>query len=451
MRRSFPAAAVAAVGVVLAAIALLHSGDSSSYRVNAVFDTAKGIVPGQLVKIAGVRVGTVTDVKLTADRKARITLKVKAGFAPFRSDASCRILPEGLISENFVECTPGSSSRPLAAGPGGTPTVPVQHTTVPVELQDVINVFSLPVDKQIGALVNELGIATAGRGDDLNAILRRANPALTDARRALTLLADQRRQIADAVSQTDTVLASLAAGRNDVSRFVTNAGAVAGTTAGHAAPLAAAVRDLPPMLASVDRGLRSVRRITATGTPLLRELRTAAPALNTFAHAIVPFARQGEPAVKRIGAVTEKGRTDLRAATPVFGHLSDLAASLQPAARQVALLVDSMTKQGGTENVMKFFYQMAAMSGGYDSTSHFVAVLINVWANCLLNLATKGCSQAYSAPGGGTIPANAPSVGPQRLGTVLEPGAPVLRSTQMEQLAKQHPERIKALLDLLLK
>ena len=68
---------------------------------------------------------------------------------------------------------------PLPRSPrDGLPTVPLQRTTVPVSLQDVLDIFSLPVDERLSVLINELGIGTAGRGTDINAILRRANPAL---------------------------------------------------------------------------------------------------------------------------------------------------------------------------------------------------------------------------------------------------------------------------------
>ena len=55
-----------AAAIVLAVVAIGPPAQAdSAYRVDAIFDTAKGIIPGQLVKIAGARVGTIDDVKLT--------------------------------------------------------------------------------------------------------------------------------------------------------------------------------------------------------------------------------------------------------------------------------------------------------------------------------------------------------------------------------------------------
>src|SRR6202030_1613041 len=192
-------------------------------------------------------------------------------FAPFRSDASCTILPEGLISENFVECKPGQAKAPLAAAAGGTtPTVPLAHTTVPFSLQDVLNVLSLPTDERLSVLISQLGIGTAGQGQNINAILRRANPALQQSQRVLRIVDDQRAQLATAVGQTAQVLASLARRSNNLREFVDSA--------------------------------------AATATPLLSELRTAAPELNRVTTTLPAFATAGIPALKTLSAAAAAGR-----------------------------------------------------------------------------------------------------------------------------------------------
>ena len=43
----------------------------------------------------------------------------------------------------------------------------------------------MPVDVRLQVLINELGIATAGRGEDLKALLERSNPALGQAQQVL--------------------------------------------------------------------------------------------------------------------------------------------------------------------------------------------------------------------------------------------------------------------------
>src|SRR5439155_15713038 len=70
VRRLAALAAVVAIG----ASALLASGfggsSGSAYRVDALFDDASNLIPGQDVKIAGANVGSVVGVRLTRTWRA---------------------------------------------------------------------------------------------------------------------------------------------------------------------------------------------------------------------------------------------------------------------------------------------------------------------------------------------------------------------------------------------
>ena len=56
----------------------------------AIFDDAGNIIPGEQVKIAGVKVGKVTSVTPTPQAKAAVVLDISNdGFKDFRDDASC--------------------------------------------------------------------------------------------------------------------------------------------------------------------------------------------------------------------------------------------------------------------------------------------------------------------------------------------------------------------------
>lgn len=448
MRRR-PAIGAALAVAVLGALALgwRGGGNGPSYRVDAVFDTAKGLVPGQTVKIAGARVGHVVGVQLVPGPAAKIQLKIPGRYGPFSVDARCRILPEGLISENYVECDPGRSRVPLPAAADGVPTVPRAHTTVPVTLQNVIDVFAAPTSERLRIVLNELGIATAGRGQDLDAVLRRANPSLTQARALTAILDRQNRTIGDAVDQTDRVLMSLAGDRRAVRTFVGRAADLADTLAPVRDGISATVRGLPRMLASTDQTLAQVRQLTTNATPLLRDARAAAPALGTTTSALRTFSRRGVPAVAALARAALTGRGALPPTARLIRALRRLARAAQPVAPQLRDLLVSLRNTGGIEGVLNLGYTLASMSSGYDAVSHMAGVYIGVAPGCivanLLNTALPpGCDHRYGAPGHGTVPVNAPGAGPQdRFDTVLGgaranpaarrglPGAPATRRT----------------------
>lgn len=415
MRRIALALALLAATTVLVGTAGVtgSQGSSSTYRLAAIFDTARGLVPGQQVKVAGAVVGRVEKVTVVPGPKARVELSVEGRFAPFRSDARCSILPEGLVSENYVDCVPGSAARELAPDRGGTPTVPLEQTAVPTSLQDLLDAFSLPVGERVRGLIHELGLATAGRGEDLDALLRRANPALQDTRRVLAVIEDQRTQIARAVGDTDRVLAALATREDDVRRFM-SASADLATAAGRRAPaLSAAVRDLPPMLDATRPALHSLRRTATQVTPVVRDLGTAAPGLRTLTREVPPFVAAGTPAVSSLAAAARTGRPATRAARPVVRTLRETAGAAVPFARNLDVLLRSTRDSGGFEGLLRTFYSIAVSMSGYDDISHVVGLAINVYPQCIADQTTPGCDARYLAPGRGTVPVNNPACGPR--------------------------------------
>ncbi|HSO99357.1 MAG TPA: MlaD family protein, partial [Solirubrobacteraceae bacterium] len=173
MRRIIAIVLTLAAGAAALLIILGPSAEgASSARFDVIFNDARGLIAGQLIKVAGARAGQIEDVVVTPDFKARVEGTIDSRFLPLRQDATCTIRPEGLIAENYVDCDPGTlGSPPLRAQGGRPPTVPVARTTEPVSLLDLFNIFNLPTRQRFTAIVDELGIGTAGRGDDLNAIL----------------------------------------------------------------------------------------------------------------------------------------------------------------------------------------------------------------------------------------------------------------------------------------
>ena len=56
------------------------------YFVRAVFDNASTLVPGEDVKVAGVPVGVISDLDVTPDKKAAVTLRIDdEAFIPWKT------------------------------------------------------------------------------------------------------------------------------------------------------------------------------------------------------------------------------------------------------------------------------------------------------------------------------------------------------------------------------
>jgi virulence factor Mce-like protein len=407
-------AAVAAVlcAAALAGATLPWSGarGASDYRVDAIFDTAKGIIPGQLVKVAGARVGKVEDVRLTRDYKARIELTVDRRFAPFRANASCSIQPEGLLAENFVQCDPGTpAARPLRGAGDATPTVPVERNTVPVNLNDLFNIWNVPTRDRLRVLIDELGISVAGRGEDLNAVLRRTNPTLTLARRVIAILSRQRADLAATVTNADRVLAALAPRRRRVADFIAQAARVTARTAAHRGDLAEGIRRLPALLRAADPALLRLDQLVVAGRPLLGDLRVAAPGLNRLVARVEPFARAGTPALRRLGGVMRIARRATRTSKPVIAQSRRFTTRALPIAPVISRLFVNARDRGIVENGLEFFYHAASSAARFDRVSHILP------AHFVINECSRyseefiaACSARFSSPAAAAAAARRP-------------------------------------------
>src|SRR3954462_6848341 len=128
-------------------------GGGSGYKVRAIFNNAFSVIPGEDVKIAGVKVGKIQSLDVTPDQKAAVVLAItEPGFQDFRKDATCTIRPQSLIGEKFVECTPtqaraqGDQPAPklekIKRGDGkGQYLLPASQTRKPVDLDLVNNIM----------------------------------------------------------------------------------------------------------------------------------------------------------------------------------------------------------------------------------------------------------------------------------------------------------------------
>ncbi|SLN57401.1 putative phospholipid ABC transporter-binding protein MlaD [Aquimixticola soesokkakensis] len=87
-----------------------------SYTITASFRSADGVSVGSDVRIAGVRVGTVSDLTLDpATFRAQTTLTLDRAVV-LADDTAAIIASEGLLGGNFVELLPGGGVFDLEAG-----------------------------------------------------------------------------------------------------------------------------------------------------------------------------------------------------------------------------------------------------------------------------------------------------------------------------------------------
>ena len=405
MRRLAALAAVAVCALAAAAFAAgAGSSDSGGYRVDAIFDNAGFLIPGQDVKIAGAKAGEVVDISLTRERKARIEMKVDPEFAPFRSDADCTIQPQSIIGEKFIQCMPGTPrGRSLR---GKVHTVPLANTHAPIDADLVFATFRAPTPERLRIVVAELGGGLAGRGEDLNAIIRRANPALQESRRVLRILEEDKEKLRAIAGEAERVLGVLSRERRPLVSAVGRLSRVTTTTATRRRELDQTVARVPGLLREADPVIDSLAALSRAGAPVARDLERAAPRLVQLAGRLGPLADAARPALDRLGTAARTGAPVLRRSRPVVDDLRTFAGAARPTGALLRPLLESLRDRGVVEGLQDFVYFAALATARFDQYSHIVpAHLIGAECTTWARTPTPGCNANFSEPrAGGLVP-----------------------------------------------
>ena len=106
------------------------------YVIDAEFETAQAVVPGQgqTVNIAGVKVGDIGSVRLRNGR-AVVEMKIRRKYAPVYRNATILLRPKTGLKDMYLELDPGSQSA------GEVPeneTIPVSNTLADVNPDEVL-------------------------------------------------------------------------------------------------------------------------------------------------------------------------------------------------------------------------------------------------------------------------------------------------------------------------
>jgi ABC-type transporter Mla subunit MlaD len=269
-----------------------------------------------------------------------------------------------------------------------------------------------PYRERFRLLITELGTGLAGRPDDLQEVLKRAHPGLRETSRVLRILGDQNHVIKSFITDSDTVVSELEKNKKDVVRWVKEAGDAAEISATRREALRAQFRRFPTFLDELRPTMARLGEMADEQTPLMRNLRQAAPDLDTFFTRLGPFAEASRPAVRSLGEMGDVGRKAFTNGKQEIEELNRLAVNAPPFAkplrqflqtiddRKRAIENDPRAKQTappapdptaipgeggftGMEAVWNYFFWQTLSINMLDDTAHILRASLTAVPDCM--------------------------------------------------------------------
>jgi phospholipid/cholesterol/gamma-HCH transport system substrate-binding protein len=430
IRRLIPVALLVAAVVVIVLLVSGGGGSSNGYVVRAIFDNGAFMVTGEQVRVAGANVGEIKSVGVTmpgdvvayrdgepvaVPGKAFMEMEITdPGFQDFRSDATCQIRPQSLIGEKFVDCRPTLPRAPGTPPPpplkeiedgetgAGQHLLPLGSNGTSVDPDLINDIQTLPYAQRFRLIFNELGAGFAGRGGDLEVLVKRANPVLRDVDRLFGILSDQRDELAQLSSDSAAILGPLARERRHVAGFFANAGAAAQASSERGEQLEEALQKFPTFLTEFRTTMRNLGGFADAATPVFEDLGKAAPSLTDATRTLTPFSEATTVALKSLGAAGEASGPIFAEADPVIRKTSELAKSGVKPTTELAKLTTNLKQTGGWDSLVKLIYNTSASINGFDQYGHFGRTFVSL-ANCTEYITdpkgTSGCSARFSGEG----------------------------------------------------
>ena len=308
----------------------------SPYELSAVFHSAVNVKERQPVRIAGVDVGEVVAVEHPdpGSQRALIRMEIHDHGLPIHRDAELKIRPRLFLEGNwFLELRPGT---PEAGDFESGDTIPIQQTSTPVQLGQVLTALQADTRRNLQTLLREYSSALKGKGADG---YRRSIPYWEDAYRGSAIVQEAtlgvlEHDLSDYVDAAGRVARGLDRSPAQLKNLITDFNTAARAFAREAGNLEAAIAELPvtlraaqPALAELNDSLPSLRRFARDLRPGIRES-------GETIDVALPFLRQARALVSRSEL---RGLTaDLRPTVPPLVRLTRRTPSLLEVLRSSA-------------------------------------------------------------------------------------------------------------------
>jgi phospholipid/cholesterol/gamma-HCH transport system substrate-binding protein len=373
-RRAARYAAFGALGAVVVVVAylVLAGGGGADYHLE--LKEAGQLVRGDQVQVAGVPAGSVTNIVLTKDFKALITIHVESSVTPLHEGTVAQIRVPSLtgVANRFVELTPGPKDRP--ALPNGA-TLSGSETKEVVDLDTLFNTLNPKTRKGLQQFIQGTAEQYAGAGPALAEDVEYFGPSLGATNHFFAELVRDQSTFTHFVVASAKALTVIAAHKEALEGLIEHGSQTFQALGAHQEALTEGLRQLPVTLA---QGNRTFAQLSPTVRALTRLVNVSKPNtkhLALFFEKLRPLLTTATPAVTNFReAISKPGPnndlTDLLLALPKLAEVLTTASPNGVKALRESLPITAFFGPYSPD-LTGLFRTFGQTTAYYDANGHF--------------------------------------------------------------------------------
>jgi phospholipid/cholesterol/gamma-HCH transport system substrate-binding protein len=369
------AAGALAVVVLIVAYIVFAGGGGTTYKLE--FDEADQLVKGDQVQVGGVPVGSVTNIALTHDFKAIVTIHVESSLTPLHAGtvAQVRVPSVSSVANRYVALSLGPNNNPaLAAGT----KLPASATRDVTDLDQLFNTFNPQTRKGLQGFIQGTAEQYVGASKALGESTEYFAPSLAATDHLFAELVRDQSVFTSFLVETAKAVTTIGARKEQLSGLIENANTTFTAIGSEQTNLAKGLKQLPIAL---RQGNRTFAQLPSTFSALKQLVDASKPTskpLTTLFTKLTPLVSTATPVVHNLSQSFSKpgasnDLTDFARALPALAKV--LSTSTPVAVTSLGESVPITAFFGpytpDLEGTLREFGQTTAY---YDANGHYARI-----------------------------------------------------------------------------
>ena len=320
------AAAVGSLIVAIVAVGVLMFGGGGGTEYTVHLQSANQLVKGNEVKVGGLAVGEITDIKLAEDNQADIKVTIEDDFAPLHTgtEATVRVSSLPSVANRYISLHPGPNNAPEIPKGGILET---DETTNAVDLDQVFNTLDPPTRKGLQDVLQGFSAWYVGQSGNLAESFKYLGPSLGSLAKVMGELSRDQKTFTELIVNGARAVSAIAERRDDLSALVENGSIFA--------------RAIAAETESFDRALVAFPDVLEEGAVTFRNLRSALDDLDRL---------------------TDVSKPQIKGVAPFLRNLTGLLRTMRPAFNDLHYLVNRPGANNDSTDLTRRFPALQRLS-----------------------------------------------------------------------------------------